>query len=246
MTHDVLYATLQNEFQKIVKENGIEQQHIKINCKLLSPEEAIGITKRKDFPILTGKEIMLTAEFQGELGQAFTDAPSAGSQTLESIINSDISKDPHACSVFIAALNAVTRKLGLSDKTVHCKNDEPEECAHELVKYIQTHYANPKITLIGYQPAMLERLAENFKVRVLDLNPDNIGELRYGIEVEHGVDSYESAIQWADLILCTGSTICNGSIVNFIDIGKEVLFFGTTLSGSAPLLNLKRICFCAS
>lgn len=243
MTNDVLYLTLQRKFQMLVKENGIEQQNIKLNCKLLSPEEAIGITKRKDFPILTGKEVMLTAEFQGEVGQAFTDAPSAGTQTLESIINSDILNDPHARSVFIATLNAVTRKLGISEKTVHCKNDEPEQCACELVKHIQAQYANPKIALIGYQPAMLERLSENFQLRVLDLNPDNIGELRYGIKVENGIDSYESAIQWADLILCTGSTICNGSIVNFIDIGKEVLFFGTTLSGAASLLNLKRICF---
>ncbi len=245
MTCEGLYAALKHEFQRLIKENGIEQQNIKLNCKLLSPEEAIGITERKDFPILSGKEVMLSAEFQGEVGQAFTDAPSAGNQTLESVINSDILNDAHARSVFIAALNAVTKKLGISEKTVHCKNDEPEKCACELVKYIQAQYGNPKIALIGYQPAMLERLSEKFQLRVLDLNPDNIGKLRYGIKVEDGIDSYESAIEWADIVLCTGSTICNGSIVNFIDIGKEVLFFGTTLSGAAPILNLKRVCFCA-
>lgn len=246
MTREVLYATLQQEFQKLIKENGIMQQNIKLNCKLLSPKEAIGITERKDFPILTGKEVMLTAEFQGEIGQAFTDAPSAGIETLDSIIKSDILNDPHACSVFIASLNAVTKKLGISEKTVHCKNEEPEECAYELVKYIQAHYKNPKIALIGYQPAMLERLSEKFELRVLDLNPDNIGQIRYGIKVEHGVDSYESVKQWADLILCTGSTICNGSIVDYIDIGKEVLFFGTSISGAAPILNFKRVCFYAA
>jgi len=246
MIGNELYEILQQKFKSLVEESGIEQQSIKLNCKLLSPEEAIGITKRRDFPILTGKEIMLTAEFEGEIGQAFTDAPSAGTQSLESIINSDIINDPHARSIFIASLNAVTKKLGVSEKTVHCKNEEPELCANELVKYIEAKYENPRVALIGYQPAMLERLSNNFRLRVLDLNPDNIGQFRYGIKVEDGIDSYESVIQWADLILCTGSTICNGSIVNYINIDKEVLFFGTTLSGAAPLLNLKRVCFYAA
>jgi uncharacterized protein (DUF4213/DUF364 family) len=246
MTQNELFTMLKQRFQKLVKEHCIEQQKIRLNCRLLTPEEAIGITKRKDFPILTGKEIMLSAEFQGEQGQAFTDAPSAGTETLENILNSDIINDAHARSIFIAAMNAVTKKLGLSEKTVHCKNDEPEKCACDLANYIKDSYGSPKISLIGYQPAMLERLSDKFKVRVLDLNPDNIGEVRYGVKVEDGLDSYQSAIEWADLILCTGSTICNGSIVNFMDIGKEVLFFGTTLSGAATFMNVKRLCLYAS
>ncbi len=243
MTKDELFTELKVKFKKIIEENNIDQHVIKLNCKLLSPEEAIGITKRKDYPILTGKEIMLSAEFQGEIGQAFTDAPSAGSETLSDIIEADIANDPHALAVFIATLNAVTRKLGISDKTVHCKNEEPELCAAELVRYISSNYGNPKIALIGYQPAMLEHLSKVFNVRVLDLNPENIGETRYGVTVEHGMDSYSDAVMWADIILCTGSTVCNGSVVNFIDIGKEVLFFGTSISGAAELLGLKRLCF---
>ncbi|MFA5657852.1 MAG: DUF364 domain-containing protein [Oscillospiraceae bacterium] len=245
MTKEYFYNKLREEFKRLIELNGLNAQTVSVGCRLLSPNEAIGITERKDFPILTGKEIMLSAELQGELGQAFTDAPSAGKASLSEIINADILENQHDLSVFIASLNAVMKKLGLTDRTVHCKNDEPEICAGKISDYIKSCYGNPKIALIGYQPAMLEKLSGDFSVRVLDLNDENIGEKRYGVTVENGIDAYASAVEWADLILCTGSTVCNGSIVNFIDIGKEVLFFGTTLSGAARLMNLKRICFCA-
>ena len=43
---------------------------ISIVSKSLSSKEAIGNTKRKDFPIIVGKEIMLEADFKGAKGQA--------------------------------------------------------------------------------------------------------------------------------------------------------------------------------
>ncbi|WMJ87964.1 hypothetical protein [Anaerocolumna sp. MB42-C2] len=59
-------------------------------------------------------------------------------------------------------------------------------------------------------------------------------------------DFEQVVVKWADLVLCTGSTICNGSIVNFLNLDKEVLFFGTTLAGAAQMLSLKRVCFYSS
>ena len=47
---------------------------------------------------------------------------------------------------------------------------------------------------------------------------------------------------WAELVLCTGSTLCNGSFVNFLDIGKPVLFFGTSCAGAAHVLGAERFC----
>lgn len=52
--------------------------------------------------------------------------------------------------VYIATLNAVCRYLKIADKTVHCKDGEPESCALELVEYISNKYGNPKIALIGF------------------------------------------------------------------------------------------------
>ena len=70
------------------------------------------------------------------------------------------------------------------------------------------------------------------------------GSLKFGIRVEDGTAMNEEIrASYAELILCTGSTLCNGSIIDYLDLDKEVLFFGTTASRAAPLLGLKRICF---
>ena len=243
MTEKELYIFIKDAFKKILEAEGMFGDDIQIISKALTPEEAIGVTKRKDYPILTGKEVMLQAEYKGCFGQAFTDAPSVFKGNLKEVIDMDIYSDYHSRGIFIASLNAVMNYLGKSDRTVHCKSEGPEHCSKDVVQYIKEHYNEPKIAQIGYQPAMLERLSENFQVRVLDLSPANVGDRRFGVLVENGADAYVDAIEWADLVLCTGSTICNGSIVNFLNLDKEVLFFGTTLSGAAPILGVKRLCF---
>ena len=243
MTKQELFHLLKEKFLSFLQEKEICGDAIDIVTKTLTPEEAIGITKRKDFPIITGKEVMLQAEYRGSRGQAFTDAPTVFRGTLKEICEMDLENDVRARGLFIASLNAVMCYFGLADRTVHCKGDIPEQCAHHIVERIKKEYGNPKVLLVGYQPAILENCASQFETRVLDLSPANIGEIRYHVKVEHGVEDYESAVAWADLILCTGSTVCNGSIVNYLGLDQPVLFFGTTLSGVADWLGAQRICF---
>jgi len=244
MTQEELYEILKREFLNILADENLLTEKIEIISKSLTAEEAIGITKRKDFPIITGNEIMLQADCRGAKGQAFTDSPAVYKGTLAEICDMDLENDAHAAGLFIASLNAVMKYLGEADCTVHCKSEGPEKCAKDIVEYIKENYDNPKIALIGYQPAMLENLSKKFSLRVLDLNPVNVGAMRYGVKVEHGISTFDEVVkEWADLVLCTGSTICNGTIVNFIGLDKPVLFFGTTLSGAAPILGLNRLCF---
>jgi len=243
MTKKELYDKLKKYMYKLLKENNLEEESICIQAKGLSPEEAIGITERKDYPILTGKEVMLSAEFDGAKGQAFTSAPCEYNGSIKNILESDLLENEYDRSLFIAALNAVALRLGKADKTVHCRNDGPEKCATSIREHLSANYDVEKIALIGFQPAILAILTESYTVRVLDLNPLNVGQIKSGVKVEDGNDAYEDMIKWADLIICTGSTICNGSIVDYLDIDKEVIFFGTTLSGAAPCLGVKRLCF---
>ena len=77
----------------------------------------------------------------------------------------------------------------------------------------------------------------------MDLNPANVGKERFGITIEHGIDDMESVKEWADIILCTGSTLANASIVDYMDLDKEVIFFGTTAAGAGTILGLHRECF---
>ena len=239
-----IYDQLKLELKNILAENNLSQETILITSKTLTDEEAIGITQRKDFPILTGKEIMLQAEFRGSIGQAFTSAPTVFSGSLDEITNLNLNEDDHAKGLFIASLNAIMRYLNLNDKTIHCKNDEPEICGKKFKESLKKDYKDAKIALIGYQPAILENLAEDYNIRVLDLSPVNVGKEKFGIKIQHGIDDYEEVVlDWADLILCTGSTICNGSIVQFLNLDKPVIFFGTTIAGPAEILGLKRLCF---
>jgi hypothetical protein len=91
---------------------------------------------------------------------------------------------------------------------------------------------------------MLERLSEKFEVRALDLDEDNIGEIKFGVKIENGMTETQDALEWCQLIVATGSTVVNGSITEFIT-DKPVIFFGTTIAGTASLMNLERFCACA-
>ena len=239
------YSELRLRFMKLLTEEGILGEQVVINTKSLTPEEAIGITKRKDFPIITGKDVMVQAECMGSLGQAFTYAPSAYRGTLEEICSLDLANDPYSRGLFIAALNAVMKHSGRADCTVHCRNEGPESCAMDVVRYISEHYGRPAIALIGYQPAMLEQLAKEYDVRAADLSLANIGQKRFGVLIEDGriPETSQSLCRKADLVLCTGSTVCNGSIVDFLPFKEKILFYGTTLAGAAPLMGLPRLCF---
>lgn len=243
MTTQELYRRLKQELERIVRLHHLNENPIMLKSRGLSPEEAIGTTARRDYPILAGKEIMLQAQFGSALGQAFTDAPSDFNGTLEEVLALDPENDAHSRGLLVASLNAVMRFTGDIDHTVHCRNDELELCAEAHAAHIRERFGNPRITLIGYQPALTARLSREFSLRVLDMNPQFVGSTRSGITVEHGEKSYrEAVLEWPDLVLCTGSTLCNGSFVNFVDIGRPVIFFGISGAAAARIFGLERFC----
>ena len=245
MTAEEFYRELKNRFEKLLKENDIGNEAVSVVCRALSPEEAIGNTRRKDFPILTGNDVMIQAEFRGSRGQAFTDAPLEYAGSLSDVLAADLSGDPHARGLYIATMNAVMRYLGICTSTAHCRTEGPEKCAGDILSWLRENYGDRKrIGLVGYQPAILSALAKSeFSVRCLDLNPDNIGTDRCGVTVEDGVTAMEDVKNNSDLLLVTGSTVCNGTIVDYLGLKTEVVFFGMTISGTAELMGLKRICF---
>lgn len=241
----LIYQEIQKRFQNLLNQYQLDTTEIILTSKGLSPEEAIGITDRKDYPILTGKEIMLQAEYKGSFGQAFTDAPAEFYGSLDDILKMDLFQDAHARGLYFAAMNAVLKHLGLIDHTVHCRTKEPAECAPKYIEWMKQQYSSSKIALVGYQPSLLQTLSSDpdFTVRCLDLNPDNVGQERFGIKVDHGINDYSDVVlDWADLILCTGSVFANATMDYYIGIDKEVLFFGITGAAPVYLLGLKRYC----
>ena len=243
MKQEHFFTNLLEKFREIVKEHNFASEEISVSGKVLSNEEAIGNPDRKDFPLLTGKERLMQAEFKGFKGQAFSDMPGPFHGTIASIIEKEPENNWER-AVLIATINAVCAYLGIADKTIHCKDNEPEECAKQLTTHIRENYGDAKIALVGLQPSMLEALSAEFTVRNLDLDKDKIGSIKFGVEIEDGIAKKDQVLDWCDVIVATGSTSANGSIVNYLN-QKPVLFYGTTVSGTATLMNLPRFCVCA-
>ena len=87
---------------------------------------------------------------------------------------------------------------------------------------------------------MVESLSVRFPMRVLDMDPDNIGSKKYGAEIE-SPDNASAAVNWADLLVVTGTTIVNGTLPAFVG-DKPVSFYGTTIAGAAYLMRWERFC----
>ena len=244
MNKKELFDLIIEKFTSLPEVKNILNDTVEIRAKSLTAEEAIGITERKDYPILTGTDVMIEATYNGVAGQAFTSAPADFKGTLADIMKLDFENDDQALGLLIASINAVMGSFGLCDRMIHCKNDGPKMCGREIGKYVKETYGDPKVLVVGYQPSIIENLtAQSNNVRALDLDPKNVGFERCGIVIEHGINDMADAIEWADIILCTGSTVCNGTLVDYMNLGKPVYFFGTSLAGVAELLGLKGLCY---
>ncbi len=248
-----MYAKLKTALIDLAKENDLLESEINITAKILTPEEAIGKTERKDFPLLQGKEFLMEANFKNALGQAFTDAPSNFKGKLKKIFELEL-KNNSDRALFIATLNAVTRYVDAAEKTIHCKNEGPELCAGEIVKTIIDKYnADIKVGIVGFQPAIIDNFSKNLpaqNLKVIDLDKENINKKKYGLLIWDGRKMVEELFKISDVILATGSTIVNDSLSHLIFLSnkyqKPLYFYGTTVAGTAKILNLKRLCFQAS
>ena len=234
------YRELTARFTDLIREHELLNERIEVQGRILNPDEAIGTPRRKDFPILKGKEKLMEATFKEARGQAFTDMPENFAGTLQEIVNRPLETN-YDRAVLISSINAVCNYLNISRNNIHCKNEEPEECAGEMAAAIEEEFGSPRIAFIGYQPAMIQELAGRFTMRVVDLDEDNIGSLKYGVKIEDGRESTAELLEWCDLILATGSSVINGTITNFLT-EKPVIFYGTTIAGTAALMDLRKFC----
>jgi len=91
------------------------------------------------------------------------------------------------------------------------------------------------------QPAMVEALAAQFEIRVVDLDPDNVGQKRCGVLIEDAAHTKE-ILSWADVILATGTTVVNDTLTPLL-IEKPIIFYGVTIAGVAYLKGYEQYCF---
>lgn len=239
---DDIFDELRKRLLKLVKDQDLLSGRVRIQARGLSVEEAIGNPEADDFPLQKGKERLMQADFSNALGQAFTDRYGDFDGTLDEVLDMGLYNN-YRRALFVSTLNAVLRHLGRAEKTIHCRDQEPNLCATDLCTYLQERYGGQvKIAQVGFQPRMVESLGPVFPFRVMDLDPDNIGATRFSTLIEDP-GATDEIIRWADLLLVTGTTLVNGTIKPFLG-EKPVLFYGTTIAGPAQLMGWDRFCAC--
>ena len=234
-----MHEIIREKFIRLIKEHRLEGEEVIVKAKALSPEQSIGNPEDKDYPLVKGQERLMQAEFRGAKGQAFTDRYGNFSGRLADIAEMDLNNNFRR-AIFIASLNAVMNYLGLAKRTVHCKDEQPKECAAELASYIKENYGQPKIAMVGFQPRMVEALARQFEIRVTDMDKANIGQEKFGVKIDDPGRTKEN-LEWCDIALVTGTTIVNDTIDQFLT-EKPVIFYGVTIAGATALEVLERFC----
>lgn len=236
------------KLREIVERKGLSDVVVSVLVRPLTAEEAIGKPARRDFPIIEGRERVIEAEVLGAKGHAFTDSPADFKGKLVEILNLPL-KASKERAVYVATLNAVLGHLGIAEKTVHCKDEEPGKCGKEIASYILKKFGKIKVGLVGLNPAIAEALIETFSassVKITDLNKQNIGSTKYGVEIWDGRKMTGDLISKSDVVLITGTTLVNGTFDSIMDCvrnyGKDYLIYGVTPAGVCKLMGLYRIC----
>jgi hypothetical protein len=233
------YDMAKEYLKEVARSHPIFEDRVSIKARPLSSEEAIGNPEDKDYPLLKGKERMMQAEFRGFLGQAFTDMYGDYEGSLSEIVSMDLTNNFRR-AILIATLNAVMKCFGSLKGTIHCKDQDPPMCAQELIKYIDGRFGKVKIAMVGFQPRMAEALSKHFELRVMDLDVDNIDQEKFGIKIQEPDKATEN-LEWADLVLVTGTTFVNDTYSEFL-VKKPAIFYGVTVAGLATLDGLERFC----
>lgn len=239
---------VRERFEHVVVQGSLLDAEIRVLVKALTTEEAIGAPGRRDFPIILGKERVIEADFAGTRAHAFTDSPKEFIGKLRDVLNLPLDSNSHR-AIFVGVLNAALRYLRTIEKTLHCKDEEPEECAIEIAAFLKCQYHNAVVGLVGLNPAIAQSVVVAFgaaNVRITDLNTDNVGKSKYGVEIWDGRTRTEDLVKASDVVLLTGTTLVNGTFDALMrEIrrhGKEYLVYGVTSAGVSALMGLNRIC----
>lgn len=247
-TSSSILGDAKGKFAAILKAKHLLDVHVSVTVRPLTAEEAIGKPKRRDFPIIEGKERVIEATVNGARGHAFTDSPRDFSGTMREVLELPLISNQER-AVFIAVLNATLRHLGEVEGTVHCKDEDPEKCAKEIAAFVLERKGTARVGLVGLNPAIAEALISTFgkeHVMVSDLNRDNTGKEKFGVLILDGRDETELLVEQSDIVVITGTTLVNNTFDSILKSlrkhKRDYLVYGVTGAGICHLTGLNRIC----
>jgi len=233
-------------FAERIRRWELSSQDVTVRARPLSPEEAIGKPGRRDYPLLTGRERLIEARVGPSRGHAFSDAPREFTGSLPAVLELPLDNTRDR-GVYVATLNAVLNRCSEVVRTVHCRDDEPEQCARVIAGTVRGRWE--RIGLIGLNPAIADEMIRCFGptcTQLTDLNPDNVGGERSGVPVWDGAKDYEKLIRRSDGVLVTGTTFVNGSFDAIWHVleryGRPFILYGVTAAGIARLFGFEHLC----
>lgn len=237
MTIYELYEQLKKAFLSVPEVSAFMSDQIEIRADREPEKTLVPVEDR-----ISGAnkpEYRVTAVFRDKKGEAYTETPADFSGTLEEILRI-VPTDQGIDARFIAAVNAVMNYLGYADGTFPDDPAAHEEYADRLCGFITSGYGRSKIVLVGYDGYIVKRfMDEGLDFWTMDRNPEHISRDRFHhVIVNSGRYNREACFAWGNILIVTGSTLCNGTIVQYLNSGKELLFYGITFAGTAALLKL--------
>jgi len=235
------YILLREKFFDLVNLGGLADERAEYS--ILGPDFAR--LPSYEYALMRGKEVIVDCHLKGFHGQAFTDAPRLFEGRIVEAADMALGSSREKC-IFFATLNAVMRRLGLIENTVHCRGADAEECGRLLAEHILARFGDVKIAHIGYQPGHVSATSKAFDtVYITDLNPENVGKSRFGTTILDG-SMNEDVIRRVDVACVTGSSIVNGTLFNILECcekyGVKHIVYGVTVKGAAKILGYEVFC----
>ncbi|MBS7610925.1 hypothetical protein KEJ27_01735 [Candidatus Bathyarchaeota archaeon] len=238
-----MYDELYEEFYRIVRTNNL----LSAKVKCIVPGGEVLRLPSGEYLAARGKEVIVHCEVEGGFGQAFTSFPKEFEGRVKDVLGF-IYGDDWKRAIFFATLNAVLHKLNLIRGAVHCRESEPESCGEELVSYTLSRFGRVKVVHIGYQPGHVKALARSLgpeRLYVTDLDPMNVGQIKFGVKILDGALNRE-VLGKVDVAYITGSTAVNGTLPELLELcelyGVKPVIYGVTGKGLAKLLKLEAFC----
>jgi len=238
-----MYEYILKVFYQVVKDTKLLNSPI--NCVVLKSN--FTRLPSREYALAKGREVIVHCEIEGGYGQAFTSKPREFSGKVKDVFDM-IYGDEGDKAVFFATLNAVFHKLKRIEGTIHCIGEEPEKCGEEFASYLMSKFGRVKVAHIGYQPGHVKALVKYFSVRnvfVTDLNPENIGRIKFGVKILNGSMNSE-VLRKVDVACITSSAAVNGTLPELLDLcdeyGVKPVLYGVSGKGIANILGLDIFC----
>lgn len=236
-----IYAYLMEKFRELVELKGFKNKVVE--CNILGADFVE--LPSNEYALMRGKEFLVDCRVDHYHGEAFTDSPKPFKGKVIEVARMALGECGDR-AIFFATLNAVLRAIGEIDRPIHCRKIDAERCGHHLAEYILNRFGRVKVAHIGFQPGHVKASKAVFdEVYVTDLNPENVGKVKFGIEILDG-SMNEDVIRKVDVACITGSAIVNGTLFKLLEwckgYGTKYILYGVTMKGAAKLLGYEVFC----